>query len=403
MIYSYFKYALRSIKSRKFESITNVLGLSISFSICLIISIHLVNELSYDEFHDDSENTYRIVWESDMIGSRLATIPEIPITELVERYPEITNGLQLYRKSNFGFKLDDVGIIEDNIFYTTNNFFDFFKVELSQGGLTEALSEPNSIVLTNELAFKYFGKRNAVGEFIEDIDGNIYKVTAVIEHFPKNSSHIEFKALVSLITLEKARNPWARQAYIYLKLDSSAKAVDVEKKIQEITVPEFASWFNIIRDAKLYLQPITEIHLNSNLGDEIKENGNANYLAVLGIIGLTLIVVASINYINLSTSRYKTRVPEIGIRKTFGADQKSIFWQFIVESLLISFLAYTGSILFARLLSPFFNNSFNTAISLTDSLSVVLGFFFFGFNCVFISCTVSQFLLIKAITKEGFY
>lgn len=357
MIKNYFKTAWRNLWRSKSVSLINILGLAIGMACSLLILLYIRDEQSYDRFHEHSDRTYRIV--KDFInddGTRIpdATTPAALAPALRNEVPEIEKITRIF--PNWGatwlIKFGEKKIVEEKLWRVDSSFFDVFTIVFAKGNKETALKDAQSIVLTESAARRYFGEQEAVGKTLTLQPGENMQVTAVVKDMPANS-HFHFDFLVSWQQLSPAvDNNWeGYNYYTYITLKAGTNATAVAKKIQNVYERSQEQ-----RYSAFYIQPLTEIHLNSHLKWELEPNSDELYVYIFAIIGIFILLIAAFNYINLSTANSASRAKEIGVRKVSGAVRASLVKQFLIESIVVCFLAALLAIIIAQLLVPLINN-----------------------------------------------
>jgi len=390
MLRNYFKVAIRNMIKRKGYTLLNILGLAVGMTVCLIIVLFVQGELSYDNFHLKGDRIYRLVLERKYPGrsTSYAIIPYSTGEAMQKEFPEIEQTVRMFNVAGDQGQFVRIG---DNIFnerklyFVDSNFFRVFTVPLLQGNPDKALTQYFSVVLNETTAKKYFGSaQNAIGKTIV-IDDSTALITGVAKNMPLNS-HFTFDFLVSTASVAnfiREPNYINFAAYTYFVLRPGADPKELEAKfpliIEKYIAPDIEKNFAVtIKDFlaagngyHYYLQPIQKIHLTSNLESEMSANGNISIVYAFSVIALFILFLACINFINLSTARSLDRAKEVGIRKTFGSERGVLIWQFLFESIIISFLSLLIAILFASLLIPFFNQLFGTHLSIFTLFSPV--------------------------------
>ncbi len=361
MIKSYLKIALRNLMRYKGFSFINIAGLAIGLACCILVALFIIDELSYDRYNKDSDRVYRVV--KDFVnddGTKLpdATTPPAIGAAIQKDIPEIEHMARLMPGwgNKFYVRNGEKRIIEENVYKADSSIFDVFTFNFIKGDSKTALQPPNAIVLTQSAAIKYFGNENPIGKTIEVDDWDPQIVTAVISDIPENS-HFKFDLLVPLRFRGRDGNPivintnWGwYNYYTYIKLKPNTSIASVDKKIREVfkkNQPENENYF--------YSQALTSIHLNSNLKWELRANSDRIYVYIFGVVALFILIIACINYINLTTARSSLRAKEIGIRKVSGAVKSSIVGQFLAESVVVAILSAILSLCIAELLLPGIN------------------------------------------------
>lgn len=362
MLKNYFKVAIRTLlRNRGYASI-NIFGLALGIAGATMLMMYVSNELSFDKFHRDSASTYRLVTSvSDGDSRQYATnfTPLGPV--LVEEVPEIAEVMTIYQnRSQINFRMDDQRITEESWHMADQNFFEFFDFELIAGDKKTVLSEPRSVVLSESLARKYFGEKEAIGQLIEEFDWGQFKVTGIFKDVPENS-HLQFDLIIDRhfrndeTWLTQLTDWETRRAYTYVKIPSTGGIESVESKMPALLekyIGERAA------TTSLSFQPLESIHFGSadiELGLD-DNTGNSADMYIFSSIALFLLMIAAVNYTNLATSKALFRSKEIGVRKVVGAYKSQLAIQFLTESVVITFMALVLSIGLIDLTLPYFND-----------------------------------------------
>ncbi len=281
-----------------------------------------------------------------------------------DKYPEVEAYVRFMGLGRTLFKKGEMKFYEDEIFATDSAVFEIFNYEFIEGNPTTALHDPNSLVLTKDLAIKYFGTTNALGETLET-ENEVYKITGVIENVPKNS-HFTFEGLISVNSLNERRQAgsWGNfGVYTFLYTPNLKNATEFEAKLSGIYDEFCAPIFKQYGISFVYrLQKITDIHLHSHYEGEA--NGDIKYVYIFSAVAIFMLIIASINYMNLATARSARRSREVGVRKVLGSHRIQLINQFIVESLLLSIFSFIISLILVIAILPFFNDLVDKEISL---------------------------------------
>jgi len=357
MIKNYLKIAFRNLLRYKGFSFINIFGLATGMACSLLIFLFVKDEVSYDRFHKNAENIYRVV--KDFVnddGSRLpdATTPPAVAPAMQREIPEVDHVTRVFPSwgGNFLIKYSDKKFMEEKLCRVDSSFFDVFTFPFLQGDAKEAFKEINSIVITEATAKKYFGSENAMGKTLQIAELGDMMVKGVLKNVPYNS-HFHFDFLIS--TRKFSGNIDANWGwynfYTYVKLKSPANVAGLDRKIQDLYKRNNKDGKNIF-----YVQPLTGIHLSSNLKWELEPNSDKLYVYVFTIIAIFIILIAGINYVNLSTAKASVRAKEVGVRKVAGAFRSSLVNQFLIESIITCLIAAALAVIIAQLLLPVVNN-----------------------------------------------
>jgi len=383
-------------------SILNFLGLSLGLAVSILIYLYVEKELSYDKHFSKADRTYRVIQMlNNEAGPRnWANGPPLMAEEIMGHIPEIESVLRMRPlQVVFEYQPDSLTLItheEIGGFFVDSNFVDFFNWEIISGDHDNPMADPLSIVLSESLAIKYFGKDNAVGKQLR-IQGTLFTVTAIMKDFPE-TTHFKpryllswpiFKAMLRAVNLSELYNNrnWAG-VYTYVKLDERINVRDLEEKLQEFRIQfysEFESREETLENGRFVFQPITDIHLRSHLEQEIEPNGNIIYTMVFGLAALFILLIAGVNYVNIATTNALNRTNEMAIRKVNGALRTQLIFQFIGEAVLTAAISAVLSILIVDLFIPFYNEITENNLTSMEIFSlrnisiIVLIAFLFGF------------------------
>jgi putative ABC transport system permease protein len=383
MLKSLIRIALRTLRKDLGYSVLNILGLTIGITFSLFLFFYVLDELNYDRYNTKADRIFRIVShikESD--NNSDWAITQYPLgPTLKKEYPEVEQAVRFVGSDRAMYQYGNLQFYETKIFVVDSNLFEVFTYPFIEGNPKTALVEPHSMVLTQSLAIKYFGKGNsAMGKTLKNNHGDTYKITGVVKDVPKNS-HIIFNALISNSTLPKDfASSWGGFGfYTYVLLKPNADYKAFEKKLlpmyDKYMAPIFAK-FNV----KIHysVQPILSIHLHSDLKQEPEELGSMSYIYIFSAVGLFMLIIACINYMNLTTARSARRAKEIGIRKVSGSFRSRLIAQFLIESVVIAFISLLLSIVLVFLLLPVFNSLSGKSISIPDLVRPGTFFLLFG-------------------------
>lgn len=368
MIKNLLKIAIRHIRKNSGYSLLNVLGLTLGITSALFLIIYVSDEVSYDRYHENADRIFRvsskITETDDQFTWNVAQIPMGP--QVVQDYPEVQSFVRFINMPRALYKFEDKEFIEENFFYADSTVFDIFTYKVIRGEVKSAVRDPGKIAITETVAFRYFGSSDPVGKTISE-GTNTYEITGVIEDVPSNS-HFRFEALAARNNLPKQLGTWGNfGVFTYLMFPENMDVEAFETKMQGMYDAHMASIFGSLNIKIEYiLEPITKIHLYSTNANEPEPTGSITYVYIFGIVAVFLILIASINYMNLSTARSTRRAREVGLRKVVGSHRSLLIMQFLSESLVLTVISLILSIILLIVLLPKFNllagKSFNLEI-----------------------------------------
>ncbi|MEQ8362123.1 MAG: ABC transporter permease [Cyclobacteriaceae bacterium] len=378
MLKSILLIAFRNLRKHTFYSSINIAGLAIGVSACLLITLFIIDELSYDQYNEKADRIYRINNEIKFGGNhmQLATSSAPTAHTLIQDYPEVEATVRFRSYGSYLVKAENSteNIKENNVIWTDSTFFKIFSVKVLEGNPTTALKEPASIAISKRTAEKHFPNESALGKTM--ILDNKYnaKVTAVYENIP-STSHFHFDILIAMVGDWPVAREAQSTAYLsnnfntYLLLKEGADAKAFENKLPEFLIkyigPQIAQALGIEftmekfrEEGNMYemtLIPLRDIHLHSDATAELEPNGSITYVYLLGIVALFILGIACINFMNLSTARSSNRAKEVGVRKVMGSARTYLVRQFLLESTLVTVLAFLIAIMLVQLALPIFN------------------------------------------------
>jgi putative ABC transport system permease protein len=381
MLKNFFINAIRNMRKHSGYLVLNLAGLTIGLTSFLLISVYVLHELSYDRFHKNYDNIYRIKVTGLMAGSTLdQAITAAPMAQTIQAdYPEILHAVRLNRSGAWLVKYGETRFNEDGVLFADSSFFSVFSFRLLRGDPKTALVNPRSMIMTEAFAKKYFGNEDPMGKRISlEADTNLYTVTGVIQNIPANS-HFKFDMLGSLNSLgDSKRREWLNHNYYtYIVLKQGVIKSDIEAKFPEMIIkyvgPEIKKFIGItIEDFRkagnqfgYELEPLKDIHLKGAPQYPLEPNGSLKTVYIFAVIALLILIIAIINYINLATAKSAGRAKEVGIRKVSGSDKKGLLFQFVGESLIIVTIATVLASLLVMVLSPVFNQIIGKEIALS--------------------------------------
>jgi putative ABC transport system permease protein len=374
MLKNYFLVALRNLWRQRGYTLINIFGLTIGLASTILILLYVFNEMTYDRFHEKSDRIYR-VWIS---GSMPATemrhaVSSPPMAEaLLNDYPEVEQSVRLRKAGGWIVRHGDriFNETDDDFIFADSTFFDVFSFKLLKGNPKTCLTEPRSIVLTEEYARKYFGDEDPMGQTLKiEQDTNLSVITGVMQDFPQNS-HFHCNMLGSLTTIGDSRSTnWLNHNYYtYVVLKEGTDPKEFETSLREMLVkyvgPQIQQFLGV--DVEQFesagntygykVQKLTDIHLHSHLQYELEPNGNPLYVYVFLVAAILILTMAGVNFMNLATARSTNRAREVGLRKVVGSNRRQLVVQFLTESVLLSLLALVAAVALVYLFLPGYNN-----------------------------------------------
>ena len=374
MIFNILKVSLRQMRRHAVYSIINITGLALGIACCLVVLLFVQEEMRYDRFHENADRIFRIAQELHRpAGSYHSIRPHSWIgPALKENFPEVQNAVRIVRWS--GILSSGDSRFDERLFFADASFFDVFTFPLRRGDAATALVRPNSVVISRQMAEKYFGDRDPMGETLT-LDGkHNFVVSGILQDIPRHS-HIKFDFLapfdhVRNIYGERRFNSGRAITYTYLLLNDGGSSATVEDKFNGFLKSQQGDDY-----AALYsytLQPLATIHLQSHYSVELEKNSRLSYSYLLFTVALLILIVACVNTINLSTARASRRSLEVGIRKVVGADRRRLFYRFLGESYVFSMLAAALALILAQSFLPVFNAIMDRSLSLEVHSNLLL-------------------------------
>lgn len=409
MFKNYIKTAFRNIVRNKFISFINIGGLGFGIAIFLIIIFYVLHELNHDKFNQNYENIYRL----DLVTeNQLALSPGMVGELLTNEFPEIKNFNRMDSYRDYVVKYENNILEIKNLLLADSSFFDMFSYELIKGTKQDLLNRPYTIVLNETTASKIFGDKDPVGQRVLFNNKFDFEVTGVIKEMPDNS-HIQANAIISIENLKKFRNDeelfnhlgmW--NYYTYFLVNEGTNKEVLEEKITDHLRAYFSKFMNEASEVNFTLVPLKDIYFTNSRAYEY-ESGNRAQLKVFIAVGIIILLIAIINYINLTVAQLYNRSKELGIRKVIGAKKKIVFFQLIIESIVFSVIAINLSLVFIEILKPIFNDYLNIQIKIgyfEDPMLILyflLGGILIGIlSGIFPALHVAGINSVKAMSKE---
>ncbi|MFB9844313.1 ABC transporter permease [Mucilaginibacter ginsenosidivorans] len=383
MIRNYLKTAFRNLKKNKGFTAINVLGLALGLATCLLIVFYVFDELSYDKFNLNTSRIYRINNEIKFGGNESASAdaPAPTAAALKADFPEVEQVVRFRDRGGNPVKKGNQNIQENRMVFADASIFDVFTLPMISGDPKTALKEPRTVVITEEIARKYFNTSRAVGKILTFNDTSLYKVTGVIKNIP-SQSHFHFDFFISMAGLpESKENAWFSNNFkTYLLLRPGADINKLQAKLpefmrnhagpqlQDILHLTFARFEQSGNYYRFSLTPLTKIHLQSNIRDEFEANGNIQTVYIFSAIAVLILLIACVNFMNLSTARSSNRAKEVGVRKVLGSARKHLIAQFLTESIIVTLVGAVIAIFGAWAMLGFFNDLSGKQLAITSNI-----------------------------------
>ena len=396
MFKNYFKIAWRNLLKKKAFSLINIFGLAIGIAVCLVIMLFIYGELSYDKFNKKADQIVRVTFGGKLSGEVMKeAVVMAPVAKtLLHDYPEVQEATRLQKNDPTKISYKDKTFDNEITAAVDSNFFDVFTIPFVEGNPKTALIEPNTIVITRETARKYFGDEDPMGKILTFKTYNVTKkVTGVIKKIPANS-HFHFDYFSSMADVPEARsNSFLNGSfYTYLVLPVGYDYRKLQAKLPQVVEkymsPQLMQAMGMnIQDFRkkgnnlgLYLQPLTDIHLRSDFAVNLEPGGDIRYVYIFGAIALFMLLIACINFMNLSTAGASKRAKEVGIRKVLGSLNSELIRQFLFESVLLTMISLVIGVILVKLALPLFNQlaNKNLTLQILGNPFVLFGLLAFG-------------------------
>ncbi|MGD8540359.1 MAG: ABC transporter permease, partial [Candidatus Aminicenantes bacterium] len=367
MIKNYLKIALRNFHRHKGYSFINIAGFAIGMACCLLILLYVHHELSYDRYHEDGERICRIVMDSrSQTANSVFALVSAPVAPALKAdYPQVEYAARVLQVGSRLVSRKDTFFYENRLMLADQELFDVLTFPFILGNQKGALTRPNTMVVSQRMAIKYFGNANPLGETLE-INHREYEITGVVKDSPENT-HLKYDLIASLVTLkdwEEMSNWFSTMFYTYLKLSPGVNVQEFSRQISHLADKYVGEKFDKWGFSYHYfLQPVSGIHLHSHLRGETESPGNPVYITIFSFVGLFILIIACLNFMSLSTARAANRAKEVGLRKVVGAQKLQLIGQFLGESLVMAFLSLGLATVISWLAIPLLNEL--TGISLS--------------------------------------
>jgi len=378
MLKNYLKIALRNAWRQRGYAAINIVGLALGMCVCLLIVLHVRDEVSYDDFFENGDHIYRVNLRGRVADEDLDVFAtSAPLAQtMLQDFPEVRETVRFLQTGRQQVEYGERRFYEEQVLQADSTLFRVFSYHLLSGDPNTALVRPKSVVLTQSIARKYFGDEDPMGKTLRFNNTDDYQVTGVMEDVPHNS-HIRFDLLTSLSSNPYSRNNmWISNSFMtYVLLRDDATQTEVDQKFPQLVKtylgPQLMTALGLPTDHMekyidgwgFYLEPIRHIYLHTTAGNVIGPLGNMAYVRIFSLIALAILLLAGINFVNLATARAVKRAREIGIRKVLGSSLGQLRRQFLLESILFSLIAMVIAVLAAELILPAFNNLLGKQLS----------------------------------------
>jgi putative ABC transport system permease protein len=399
MFKNYLTVALRNVRRHRGFSIINIAGLAVGMAASILIAVFVLHELSFDRHHEKADRIYRVVAQFDSGGEKKGAYTVPPMAQaMLDELPEVEYAARLSLwPRNLLVRYEDKLFLERGVIYADASIFDVFTIPFVLGDPRSALVDPRTVVITQDIAQKYFGNTNPLGKQLRLEDqGRDFKITGVIENCSA-TSHFQYEMIASIVSSKTAfETGWGGHTYFtYIALKDKISRAKLDAKLSDFCRRHWGAYYyaetgqtydEYMKDGENYygfsLEPLSDIHLNRGVVDYLSIKGNKTYVYVFSIIALFILLIACINFMNLSTARFAHRSKEVGVRKVLGSSQKQLVWQFLGESALLSLFALVFAILLVKIALPVFRNLSSRQLELdffqpVVTLPLLIGFALF--------------------------
>ena len=371
MLKNHLTVAIRNLRRNAGFTFINVAGLALGIACCILILLHVREELSYDTYHENADRIYRVVSEhrraDDASFGARTPVPLGPV--LKDEYPEVDEVVRFWRAFQPVLRHEETIVREsERLYFTDPAVFDVLTFDFVAGDPATALVEPETMVITETMAHRYFGDENPMGRSIGyegypgRSEGLTFAVTGVIRDLPPNT-HMDFEGLASLVGIDTEADNFGswKPLWTYVLLPPGANPRTLESKLPDFVERHMASETST---TILRLEPVTDVHLRSRYGDGFKAGSSTTYVVLFVAVGLFILTIACINFVNLATARSMSRAREVGMRKVLGAYRPQLVGQFLGEAVLLSAMALVLAIVIVYAALPVFNGLFQTSLAL---------------------------------------
>jgi putative ABC transport system permease protein len=380
MLNNLIKYSVRSFKRQRAYIIINILGLSIGIACSLLITLFIINEAGYDKYNIKKDRIFRLILNGKIGGQEITAASTAAIIgpTMATEFPEIEDFLRMNGRGPTVIEYNNLVFTEDHIIEADSSFFNFFSIPVIKGDQKNLLNAPRKVVLTESSAKKIFGSENPIDRQIKiGTDTVRYIVSGVIADIP-DKSHFEANMIISFMTNQRSKDrTWLNNSFsTYLLLKPNTTYSTVDSKIPDMVLkyvgPEVQQYLGISLDDfvaqgnkyRFYLQNLTDIHLDTSVQQQFKESSDPKYLKIFGSIAILIVLIAAINFMNLSTAQASRRAKEVGIKKVGGSTRGMLVAQFLSESFILSFVSLIFALIIVKVTLPYFNNLLQANLTL---------------------------------------
>jgi putative ABC transport system permease protein len=380
MLLNILTHSLRSFKRQRAYNLINIAGLSIGIACSLLIALYVLHEASFDRFNEKKDRIYRMILDGKIGGQEItgAFTSAVMGETMVKEFPEVENFLRMDGRGPTVVKYGDLTFTEDDLVEADSSFFDFFSIPVLKGDAQNLLNAPRRLVLSESTARKIFGDENPIGKIMKiGADTADYVVSGVMADVPGNS-HFNANILLSFMTNPNSRSPiWLANSYAtYILLRPNTTIESVDQKIPDLLIkyvgPEVQRFMGIsIADFesqgnryRFFSQSLKDIHLDPTIQQQFKEPSDPKYLLIFGCISVLIVLIAAINFMNLSTAQASRRAKEVGIKKIGGSTRGMLITQFLSESFLLALIALVLAVIIIKVSLPYFNDLLGSELSL---------------------------------------
>ena len=377
MLKTIFTTILRQIRKNTFFSLINIFGFTLGIASFILMLLFVVSELSYDRYNEKSDRIYRLCIRALIGDTKINQTysSAMMFRQMREKYPEIQTGVKFINWTDINVRIGEKNFTEPSLMFSDSTVFDVFTIPFKSGDPAKALCRPRTMVISETAARKYFGGENPIGKTIELDFGSYGKssaeVTGIYEDIPSNA-HFHFNMMVSMTSFPQLleEKEWTANNFVtYFLLKPGASASQLEEKFKKYTIESIGEENYKAAVAKgsyweFFLQPLTSIHLHSDLNGEFEPNGNVKYVYIFIVIAFFVLIIACINFMNLSTAKSTLRAKEVGIKKTAGSSKGKLIRQFLSESVIITFISLILAIIIVQTMLPAYSNWLGRELSL---------------------------------------